>query len=297
MEASIAQQPAIRFIGYPCGAGASDDRCKDAPSYLHASGIDAALRDQGIDIKWCDITPPQGETKEAVLASAGKTLYHQVSQAIEDGALPVIFGGDHSMAAFTWSAITDSLNATRQHGLIWLDAHMDAHSFETSETANIHGMPIARLIGKKIKVLSDIGKQEQPLNPHHIHQLGIRSYEAGEQSTVEEAGIHLHYMDAIASDGFAMHFQEALEHVSSLPHFGLSIDLDAFDPTDAPGTGVREGNGLKASEVLPQLQGLAYHPHIRAIEIAEFNPYLDIDNRTVALITRLLLSLFEKKGV
>jgi arginase len=198
---------------------------------------------------------------------------------------PIIIGGDHSIAIGTWAALVQIYQAKEEFGLIWVDAHMDAHTYETSPSKAYHGMPLAALLGYGEKELTELGGFKPKINPKHLVLIGIRSFEIGEKLLLEKLGVRIIYMDEVKQKGFKDCFAEALRVVTNgTKGFGVSIDMDAFDPAYALGVGSPALGGLMPQEVLMALKQLKNHSALKALEIVEYNPILDIGGKTLQLV-------------
>lgn len=209
----------------------------------------------------------------------------QTKKTLLQGDIPLVLGGDHSIAIGTWSGIKAALN-TEDMGLIWIDAHLDANTPETSPSLNIHGMPVAVLLGHGDPRFTAIGNPLPKLKPENLCLIGIRSFEEGEANLLKNLGVKVYSMQDVQEQGFAVIFKEA-RHKISARRFGLSIDVDAFDPHEAPGTGTPENSGLWLKDVKEVLYGLAKDPDFLGLEIAEFNPHRDLNNKTSQLVWNL----------
>ena len=266
------------IIGVACGHGAPDRRCAGGPEAL---GIPAAAT----------LTPRNDRAGAlAVVAEVARRLARRVQQVCRNGQRPLVIGGDHSCAIGTWQGLRGALG--QSPGLIWIDAHMDAHTAETSPSGCLHGMPLACLLGLGDPSLMGLSGVTPALDPRHVCLIGVRSHEAGEAALLQRLRVRVMMMEEVRRRGFASCLDEALQLVGhGTPGFGISLDLDAFDPREAPGVGTPVAGGLHAGEVLPALTALCTAPALRAFEIAEFNPASDIDGRTGALAHQLLSSL------
>lgn len=198
----------------------------------------------------------------------------------------ITLGGDHSAAIGTWSGVANATHA--DIGLIWFDAHMDANTFETTESNNIHGMPLACLLGYGDPKLTHILSHAPKLKPENVVLIGIRSYESGEQALLEKLGVKIFYMKDIQTRGLENVFKEAVSIATkNTKAFGMTIDLDGFDPKDAPGTGTQEAHGVSATEFLAHFSQITAHPKFVGMEIAEFSPGKDVDGKTKRLVEKL----------
>lgn len=198
----------------------------------------------------------------------------------------VTLGGDHTCALGSWVGANSTLAPL---GLIWVDAHMDSHTTETSHTGNLHGMPLAALLGHGTPELTQLIPEQKKLLPEHVCLIGIRSFEPEEQDLLEQLGVRIYYMEEVKQRGLNVIMAEAIERVNqNTTGFGISIDLDSIDPNDAPGVSVPEKDGIHAEDLLESLTLLHGDERLKGIEIAEYDPVLDINNQTAKLAIQLL---------
>ena len=304
----MSQTPEITIIGYDCGWGCRDWGCEDGPAAINGNAIAEGLMARGarlasielLNLKTLGDHDQIKNKKQAlpVVIDCVTRLKDAVKRTIDTGKIPVVIGGDHTSAIGTWSAIVPACGAERNFGLIWLDAHLDAHTPTTSHQGKWggwwHGMPIAALTGHGVPEFVTLGSAIPKLAPAHISMIGIRSFEYGEKTFIKNNKIRISMMDEVEKRGFESLFDEALARsIAETKGFGLSIDLDGFDPEDAPGVGTGETGGLKAIEVLETIKGIGRHPQFKGLEIAEFNPHNDKAGKTAKLITSLILSCFD----
>lgn len=291
--------PHIQMIPFSCGWGGTLRECADGPRTLQHFQLSEHLESIGVEAAWSDdYYSPMEEGADNDLSPAkalplvvdyNRVLCEQVQSAIASGAIPVALGGDHSMAVGTWSGVTSALKAQSEFGLIWFDAHMDSHTPRTSPSGAYHGMPLAVLLGEGEKELCQIGGRGRKISPEHLCLVGARSYEPEETKRLQELGVRVITMEEVRDIGMEAAMQEALAIASKAPKgFGLSLDLDGFDPEVAPGVGCPESNGIGRVEGLKSLIGLAHHPKFKALEIAEFNPNLDKNEQTARLVVEVL---------
>ncbi len=205
------------------------------------------------------------------------------------GEFPVVLGGDHAIAMGSWAGVARGL-AHAPLGLIWLDAHLDAHTVETTPSMNPHGMGAAALLGHgDARFLALAGGV---LRPEQLCYVGVRSYEDGEMALLRRLGVRVIEMHEVKRRGIAACLDEALAIATNgTAGFGVSVDLDGFDPEDAPGIGLKCADGLRAAPTLAALKRLANHPALKAIEIVEYIPEFDADFRTAHLVRDLILAL------
>lgn len=292
----------VAFIGYASGWGAQVRGTEKGPSTFFHSGLLSSLNTSWI---WKETLAPKKTAEEIHLPPGPETLpyiedvCHRVSLSVEsilqNHQFPVVIGGDHTVAVGTWAGVIHHLKAKQKFGLIWMDAHMDSHTMETSISKAYHGMPLAALLGFGETSLVNVLETGPLFLPQHVCLIGIRSYEEGEAALLKRLGVRIYFMEEVHERGFAVVLQEALDLVKkSTEGFGLSIDLDGFDPRDAPGVGSPEHNGLRTKEVLETLSLIQRDVAFKALEIVEYNPDRDEDGKTLLLMRDLLLKLLPK---
>lgn len=292
----------VAFVGYASGWGAQVRSTEKGPKAILQSKI---LNTLNTDWTWQDTLTPIKTAQEAYLPSGSLTLpyikdvcyrtFLTVKNVLQTQQFPVVIGGDHTVAISTWAGVTHSLNAQQKFGLIWIDAHMDSHTIQTTPSKAYHGMPLAFLLGFGDNSFINILKEKAVLSPQHVCLIGVRSYEEGEAALLKQLGVRIYFIEEVQKRGFKTVLQEALCCVKKeTKGFGVSIDLDAFDPQDAPGVGSPEAGGLKAGEVLSVLSVIQNDPGFKALEIVEYNPERDKDKKTLFLIRNLLCNLLPK---
>jgi arginase len=204
-----------------------------------------------------------------------------VEAVLQAGNFPLVVGGDHSCAIGTWSGVHRALAGRGPLGLIWIDAHMDSHTFATTPSGQIHGMPLACLLGYGEAALTGIDGAEVKLRPEHVCLIGVRSYEADEAALLHRLGVRVFDMNEIRRRGLAEVFDAALAIVRhGTAGFGVSVDLDALDPDEEPGVGTPVPGGLHRAELAAALSRLRGDPAFVAMEIVEYNPRRDRGHAT-----------------
>lgn len=279
----------VRIIGAASGLGAQDQACADGPVAFHRSQAWHELAHHP-RVDWGrTLFAPAADGGGATGRIAGlcRHLADEVGHALRGGEFPVIIGGDHSVAIGTWSGVARV--AGEPVGLLWIDAHLDSHTPETSYSGAIHGMPLACLLGRGDKRLLNIGLAGVQVSAGHTAVLGARSYEPEEIDFLQASGVRIIDSVELAQRGFADCLHEALGIVTAAPAgFGVTLDLDAIDPLLAPGVGSPEPEGLNARDVLEAVSGIAGLPGFRALEIVEYNPDRDRLGITASLISDLV---------
>ncbi len=281
----------IALIGYSSGIGAGVIDCQKGASKLYASHQLDETKFHWINF----LSPIENKTQQAALSAVGELNYRLANitnRLSSDGQFFVTIGGDHSSAIGTWSGVATSISPSPL-GLIWIDAHLDSHTMETTPSGNIHGMPLAVLLGYGEHVLTDLLSPQVKLLPQNVCVVGVRSYEAEEQALLNKIGVKIIYMHEIYEKGIAFALNEAVNHVTKYTqHFGISFDLDAIDPKEAPGVGTPEPQGIIWQEFFEGFNSLSKSPKLIGAEIVEFNPSRDRDHKTETLIVSLLNQLY-----
>jgi arginase len=221
-------------------------------------------------------------------------LAKKVFSEMKNKKFPIVVGGDHSVAIATWSAIISYLKAEQNFGLLWIDAHMDSHTLETSPSKMYHGMPLACLLGRGNKILTKIMSSSTKLNPEHVVIFGVRSFEEGEYNFLKEIGVRIFFAKEIRNKGLKQSLFEAYNIIKKASSgYGVSVDLDFFDPSFAPGVGSPEASGFNPGEFISAAD-ILFTNYLRGFEIVELNPELDIDNKTALIAVELIGSLLSK---
>ncbi len=288
----------ISLIGAASGWGAGFRATEDGPGALRDLGLARWLNDADIAAAWDAMIEPARRWRGSpapdrceifrLVAAHNADLAAAVSGALAKRHLPVVLGGDHAGAIGTWGGVASSLKAPI--GLIWFDAHLDAHTPATSPSMNPHGMSAAVLLGHGAPSFRAIGGNA--VRPEHLCYIGARSYEEGEMTLLRRLGVRIVEMDELRRRGLEAVLAEALTIATTgTAGFGLTIDLDGFEPEDAPGIGLKTENGLRRDEMLHALAGLGLRPDLAAIEIVEYIPELDENLRTARLVRDLLIAL------
>ncbi|MBT9589712.1 MAG: arginase [Thiobacillus sp.] len=269
-------------IGAASGTGAPDPGCAEGPDALRHY---KAFHDTPLQhVAWDSILRvprAQPDTPLHAVASLSTRLAAEVEAVLQAGNFPLVVGGDHSCAIGTWSGVHRTLADKGPLGLIWIDAHMDSHTFATTPSGQIHGMPLACLLGHGDAALTGIDGPEAKLRPEHVCLIGVRSFEAGEAALLHRLGVRVFKMDEVRQRGLAEVFDEALAIVrQGTAGFGVSVDLDALDPEEEPGVGTPVPGGLRRDELAAALSRLRGDPTFVAMEIAEYNPRRDRGHAT-----------------
>lgn len=281
----------IKLIGAAIDACASTRGSADTPDILNKKWLPALNLQFDQILHYTD-----GRNDIVKLETYFTDLAISCKQAVVNGEFPIVIGGDHSSAIGTWSGIVDAYPSHQQNiGLIWLDAHMDAHSPETTITGNIHGMPVATLLGEGHASLTSILGAYPKIKPENVILIGIRSFEIEEEQRLQRLGVKVYYTDEVGSRGFGAVFQEAWSKLAaSVDKIGLSIDLDGFDPEFAPGVGTLEPNGINFPDCIIELDKLDIN-QLAGLEITEGNDHFDASGKTMQCILDIIQSIIKVK--
>ncbi|TPW16980.1 MAG: arginase [Halothiobacillaceae bacterium] len=275
--------------------GARDHHCDMGPLAIQSRGLLPRLQALGYTAQWYTLAPPptaDGDPhKLAHIAHYCQNLARGVSDSLNSGAFFYVIGGDHSCAVGTWSGVYQALHTQGDIGLIWIDAHMDSHTVESSPSGAIHGMPLAALLGYGDTRLTTIAGAVPKLKPEHLCLIGVRSFEPAEAELLNRLGVRIFYNSEVTERGLADVMVEARAIVKrGTIAYGISIDIDAIDPDDAPGVGSPEPAGLSAQALIAELHHGRHDEHLVGVEVVELNPQRDDRNRTADLAVELLLA-------
>ena len=279
----------VRIIGAASGIGAQDERCADGPVAFHRSQAWHQIAHHP-HLDWgrtLYVGSDPARSRGARIAGLCRELADEVALCLREEAFPLVIGGDHSVAIGTWSGVARA--AGMPVGLLWIDAHLDSHTPESSYSGAIHGMPLACLLGRGDKRLLDIGLRGAQVSAAHVAMLGARSYEPEELAFLQAQGVRIFEQQEIVQRGFAACAAEAMGIVGgAAAGFGVSLDLDVLDPLLVPGVGSPEPDGVGIAEVRAALFRILQQPGLRAFEIVEYNPDRDRHGATAELISGLI---------
>lgn len=284
----------LKFIGAAIGLGAPDDGCAEAPERLRA-----LCRDKIPRLAWQTTVHASTGAETATTAAARfcRRLAREVDDAARLDEVFAVVGGDHSCAIGTWSGAHLALRHEGPLGLLWIDAHMDAHTPVTSPSGRLHGMPLACLLGQGEPALVHLSAPGAKLRGAHVALVGVRSFEPTEAELLARLGVRVILMEEVQRRGLDAVLDEALARVTrGTAGFGVSIDLDAVDPIDAPAVATPVPGGLSGKELVRAVVRLRAEAACVGFEIAEFNPRLDHDGITMRLVAQLLGALAAPGG-
>lgn len=285
----------LKFLGVAYGNGAGDPGCADGPVVLAESIF---LNELARPVTWVAThrieSRARGLDAMSAICQLNLQVATDVAQIVLDGHHFVTVGGDQTCSLGTWSGASAAVD--HQLGLIWVDAHMDAHTPLTTPSGNIHGMPLAALLGYGDASMTELYETSTKLKPENVVLIGIRSYEPEEAELLKRIGLRVYYMPEIHDKGIATVMQEACDTVTkNTSAYGICIDMDGIDPSDAPGVGTPEPDGIAGTALCEALLRLANDDKLIGAEIVEFNPHKDQQQKTEQLIIKLINALFPNK--
>jgi len=292
----------IELIGAPADAGAGVPGARLGPGALRAAGLAPALRALGWPVHDAgDLDGPpapaqtvtEGYRNLAEVTAWSRAVHEAVTLALGRGRLPLLLGGDHSLAIGSISAVARHCRARGQPlRVLWFDAHADCNSRRTSPSANLHGMPVACLCGVGPMALTGLGGHAPALASSELRLIGVRSVDPGEAQLVQHLGLAVNDMDALRTQGADAVMARVLDGLAPDTHLHVSLDLDFLDPEIAPGTGTAVAGGASLEQARQCLQWIARCGRLGSLDVMELNPALDRDQRTtrhaVGLIGALL---------
>lgn len=296
--------PPVTLIGAPTDVGASVLGASMGPDALRIAGIARALRTLEPDVQDMgnlsgpgnpQAAPSGGFRHLAEVTAWSQAVFSAALAALDAGRLPLLMGGDHCLAIGSISAAARHCRLRgRRLKVLWLDAHADANTPASSPSGNLHGMPVACLLGHGPRQLTQLAGAAPALQARQITLLGVRSVDATEKRFVNAQGIEVYDMRSIDELGMRSVMQAALADVDENTHLHLSFDMDGLDPTIAPGVGTPVRGGPTYRETQLCMEMLADSGALGSVDIMELNPALDVRNQTAELAVDLLESLFGK---
>jgi arginase len=297
---------AVDILGVPLAYGASMAGVELGPAALRVAKLKRRIaqlgfvvRDLGdIEVEQSQANPEPGDKLKYLteISAACLELAQKVEGILAAGELPLVLGGDHSIAIGSLSgfaAYCRSRNETA--GLIWFDAHADMNTPETTPSGNIHGMPLAVLFGRGAPELTNIAGFAPKLDPKLCAHVGARDIDSGERELISQLGIRFITMREIDERGMNACMDEAISIASRASGgYAVTFDVDALDPGDAPGSGTLVRGGLTYRESHLAMEKIAEAGGMRSLEVVEINTALDINNKTAELGVELILSALGK---
>jgi len=298
----------ICVLGVPLDMGASRRGVDMGPSAMRVAGLEARLEALGhrvtdggnIRVELPE-TQASGSDKARYLKPISETCLRTaeaVLKALEEGMTPLLLGGDHSLAVGSVSGVAEFYRRQNQKiGVVWIDAHSDINTPETSPSGNVHGMPLAALLGLGPEELGNLFGYSPKIAPENTVLIGVRDIDAAERANIKRAGVaQVFTMRDIDERGMRAVMEEALRVAGRLTAgYHVSLDMDWIDPEDAPGVGTPVRGGSTYREAHLAMEIIADQGRLLSFEIVEVNPVIDEHNRTADLAVELACSAFGKK--
>ena len=294
----------IAVIGVPIDLGAGRRGVDMGPSAVRYTGfrhqleeLGYAVRDFGnLDVPLAELCPlpAEGETLRYLepISALCRELSDRVAAAVAEGYLPVILGGDHSL----WIGSVSGSARARPLGLLWIDAHADYNTAETTPSGNIHGMSLAALTGRGHPNLTGLAGRIPAIDPQRVALVGARDLDPLERETLRHSGVRVFTMHDIDRRGLATVFAEALTIANpDSSGFHVSFDLDVVDPREAPGVGTPVSGGISYREAHLAMELISQSGGMRSLDVVEVNPILDERNATAAIAAEMILSALGKR--
>ena len=298
----------LHIIGVPLDLGGNRRGVDMGPSAFRIAGLGEKLSALGYAITdKGDLAAPIPETQKQRderkkyindIAKVCQRLYQSALASFDEGAMPIVLGGDHSLGAGSVAAAAEWAKRAKNLplGLLWVDAHGDMNTPATSSSGNVHGMPLAALLGSEPAELSKIGTFAPKVLPAHTVLVGIRNLDEREKIAVKESGVHVFTMKDIDRQGIAAIVEQAVNLAGNgTAGIHVSFDMDVCDPLIAPGVGTPVKGGLDYREAHMVMEIVADSGLLTSLDLVEVNPTLDVQNTTAQLGTELALSALGMK--
>jgi arginase len=296
----------VDVLGVPLGYGASMAGVDMGPAALRVARLNQRIsqlgykvRDLGdLRLEHSETTPEPGDKLKYLheISSACEQLAKNVDEILNAGELPLVLGGDHSIAIGSIAGFSSYCRSRNEiPGLLWFDAHADMNTPESTPSGNIHGMPLAAVLGYGAAELVNVGGFAPKVAPEFCVHVGARDIDRGERELIQKLGIRFITMREIDERGMSACMDEAIEIVSRASGgYAVTFDVDALDPGDAPGSGTLVRGGLTYREAHLAMEKVAEAGGLRSLEVVEINTALDINNKTAELGVELILSALGK---
>jgi arginase len=296
----------LHIIGVPMDLGAGRRGVDMGPSAIRIAGLDDRLRELGHKvIDEGDLTIKTQEEQRVKdpkakylpeIVRAVRILARKVEKIISHGHFPLVLGGDHSVAVGTISGIASYCKRKKKKlGVLWIDAHSDINTPHSSPSGNVHGMPLAALLGLGPHDLVGVNGSFKKLDPQNVAIIGLRSVDDGERTNLRKLKVNVFTMEDIDKDGVHKVFKRSLSQIGKVDYLHVSFDLDSIDPVYAPGVGTPVKGGLDYREAHLLMELIAESGKLTSLEIVEVNPILDEHNKSAEFAVELVESAFGKK--
>ncbi|HTP79017.1 MAG TPA: arginase [Bacteroidota bacterium] len=296
----------VHLVGVPMDLGSGRRGVDMGPSAIRIAGVAQKLHELGHEVVDEGDIPVRGPELQEIqneklrylpeIVRACALLSAKVSKIAATGDFPLVLGGDHSIAIGTIAGISEACRSVRKTpGVLWVDAHGDLNTDKTTPSGNIHGMPLAASIGLGAAELTSVGGDERKVDPANVVLVATRELDEGERDHIRKYGINIFTMEEIDKHGMAAIIAKALHKLSRVDYLHVSLDLDAVDPSVAPGVGTPVKGGLNYREAHLIMETLNEHGVMKSLEVVEVNPILDNRNQSAEFAVELVLSGMGKK--
>lgn len=294
----------VSIIGAPTDIGAGMRGASMGPEALRVARLQAMLESQGVEVEDHGnlqgpgnpgLPPVDGYRHLAQVTAWSRAVYEACHADFDAGRLPILLGGDHSLAIGSIAAAAQHARSRgRRLRVLWFDAHADSNTSALTPSGNIHGMPVAILLGHGPEELTGISGQTPAIRPDEIREIGIRSVDLGEKKFVHELGFEVYDMRYIDESGMRQTMNDALSGLGRDTHLHVSFDVDFLDPDFAPGVGTTVPGGPSYREAQLCMEMVADTGLLGSLDVMELNPAQDNHNRTAEVAVDLVGSLFGK---
>ena len=292
----------VGLVGVPLRYGADMVGVELGPAVMRMAGLESRIAQLGFEIRDRGDIMPRRPDKPAdpddnlkylrEISSTCQQLCTEVKSILDAGELPIVLGGDHSIAIGSIAGVSSHCRDHKESlGLIWFDAHADMNTAETTPSGHIHGMPLAALLGYGAPELTNIGGFSPKLDPKLCAHVGARDIDPGERELIRKLGMRFFTMREIDERGMSACMDEATAIASrGSAGYAVTFDVDALDPGDAPGSGTLVRGGLTYREAHLAMEKIAEAGGMISLEVVEINTALDVNNKTGELGVELILS-------
>jgi len=301
------RQSHIAIIGAPLDLGAGRRGVDMGPSAVRVANLNKRLASIGYQVE--DLGNVPVHQPESLSAGPRRSMYlpqivetctrlaRMVERAAAQGKAPLVLGGDHSVAVGTIAGMSRHFQKRKKAmGLIWIDAHADMNTPQTSPSGNVHGMPLACCIGMGPRPLTHIYGYAPKVDPKNVALVGVREVDQLEKPHVRSSGIHAFTMRDIDERGLRAIIEEAIQiAIAGAEGFHVSLDIDAVDPREAPGVGTPVRGGITYREAHLAMETICDSGRMESMEVVEVNPVMDEANRTACLAVELVMSAMGKR--
>lgn len=306
VKKSFKKEKIVHIVGAPMDLGAGRRGVDMGPSAIRIAGIGDRLRTLGYRVfDEGDITIKTQEEQKIrdprmkylpEITRAVTVLCNKVQGVMEAGRIPIVLGGDHSIAVGTVSGIAAYARKRKKRlGVLWIDAHGDFNTPGSSPSGNIHGMPLAVLAGLGPEPLLEVGGRFRKVDPKNVAIVGLRDLDAQERKNIVRYGVKIHTMEEIDRHGMHRVMGRALRQLRTVDLLHVSLDLDSVDPVYAPGVGTPVKGGLDYREAHLAMEMIAETGKMSSLELVEVNPIIDVRNQSAEFAVELVQSAFGKK--